>query len=201
MDEFFLVCNKMLTFIDRKLLCVIKQVHNHFMGGLDITMIGDLYQVSSIQESWIFKSKTSSLNILGTNLWHENIKCYELKQVMRQNDINFINILNRFRTTTQTFENINFINKNCFKTQPMDNTLPYLFYTNEKTTTHNNNVSCTTVGQTFKFLVQDIHSNTCPYFKSSTIPSQTNSLHHELLLKKNMLVELCAGNYKTLDGL
>jgi hypothetical protein len=44
-NEFFLVCNKMLTFIDRKLLCVIKQVHNQFMGGLDITMIGNLYKL------------------------------------------------------------------------------------------------------------------------------------------------------------
>jgi len=49
---------------------------------------------------------------------------------MRQNDINFINILNRFLTTPQTFEDINFVNKFCFKAPPMDNTLPYLFYTN-----------------------------------------------------------------------
>ncbi len=41
---------------------------------------------------------------------------------MKQNDINFINILNRFWTTSQTFENINFINKICFKTPHMDNT-------------------------------------------------------------------------------
>jgi hypothetical protein len=162
----------MLTFIDHKLLCVVKQVLNQFMGGLDITMIGDLYQASPVQDSWICKSKNNSLNILGTNLWHENIKCYELKQVMRQNDINFINILNRFRTTSQTFENINFINIYIFKAPPMDNTLPYLFYTNAKTTTHNNNVFCTIVGQTFKFLIQHIHSNTCrSHFKSSTIPS------------------------------
>jgi hypothetical protein len=32
------------------------------------------------------------------------------------------------------------------------------------------------------------------------IPSQIVGLHFELLLKKNMLVELCAGNYVTLDG-
>jgi hypothetical protein len=102
---------------------------------------------------------------------------------MKQNDINFINILNRFRTTSQTFENINFINKICFKSPPMNNILPYLYYTNAKTITHNNNVFCTTLGQTFKFLIQDIHSSICPsHFKSSTISSQTNDLHHEVLL-------------------
>ncbi len=77
----------MLTFIHCR-LHVIKQVHNQVMGGLDTIMIGDLYQAPLVQDSWIFKSKTK--------LWHENVKCYKLKQVMKQNDINFINILNRF---------------------------------------------------------------------------------------------------------
>jgi hypothetical protein len=33
------------------------------------------------------------------------------------------------------------------------------------------------------------------------LPFHTSGLHHELLLKKNMLVELCASNYATSDGL
>jgi hypothetical protein len=45
----------------------------------------------------------------------------------------------------------------------MNNTLLYLFYTNHTITTHNNNVFHTKLGQTFKFLTQDIHSNTCPF--------------------------------------
>jgi hypothetical protein len=68
----------MLTFIDHR-LCVIKQVHNQFMGGFDVIMTRDLYQVLLLQDSWIFKFKTNSLNIFKTNLWHENMKCYELK--------------------------------------------------------------------------------------------------------------------------
>jgi hypothetical protein len=54
---------------------------------------------------------------------------------MKQNDINFISIVNRFQTTSRIFENINFKNRICFKTPPMNNTLPYLFYTNDKITT------------------------------------------------------------------
>jgi hypothetical protein len=38
------------------------------MGGLDVIMIGNLYQAPLVQNSWIFKCKTHSLNILGTNL-------------------------------------------------------------------------------------------------------------------------------------
>ncbi len=99
---------------------------------------------------------------------------------MIQNNINFINILNRFQTTSQTFEDINFINKICLEAPPMDNILPYLFNTNIKIATHNKNVFHTIGGQTFELLTQDIHYDICPHFKSSTIPSQTNNLHHEL---------------------
>jgi hypothetical protein len=31
-------------------------------------------------------------------------------------------------------------------------------------------------------------------------PSQTTNLHYEILVKKKMLMELCAGNYETSDG-
>ncbi len=41
-DEISLVGNKMLPFIYRK-LHIIKQVHNEFMGGLNLIMIGDFY--------------------------------------------------------------------------------------------------------------------------------------------------------------
>jgi hypothetical protein len=42
-DEIFLVGNRMLSFINRRLY-VIKEVHNTFMGGLDVIMTGDFYQ-------------------------------------------------------------------------------------------------------------------------------------------------------------
>ncbi len=77
----FLVNNRMLSFIDRR-LHVIKQVHKEFIGGLDVIVTSDFYQATPIQDLWIFKLKTDEFNILGTNFWHENIKCCELKQVM-----------------------------------------------------------------------------------------------------------------------
>ncbi len=61
------------------------------MGGLDIRMIGDFYQVLLVQDSWIFSSKNIGFNILTTNFWHENVKCYELHTIMRQNDDHLIN--------------------------------------------------------------------------------------------------------------
>jgi hypothetical protein len=59
-----------------------------------------------------------------------------------------------------------------------------------------------TSNQTFKFLTQDILSDTCPtHFKLSQLPNETCGLHIELLLKKNILVKFRASNYSSLDGL
>ncbi len=55
---------------------------------------------------------------------HENLKCYELKKIMQQNDLEFINILNRLQLTSQAYEDINFINKICCKWPPIDNIIP-----------------------------------------------------------------------------
>jgi hypothetical protein len=44
----------------------------------------------------------NNIDSLTPNFWMENTKCYELKQVMYQSDEQFINILNRFRISTQS---------------------------------------------------------------------------------------------------
>jgi hypothetical protein len=80
----------------------------------------------------------------------------------------------------------------------MDNTLPYLFYTNVKTTMHNKNVFQNTLCETFTFLPHDGHTETCPsHFKLSNLPFQTTGLHYKILVKKIMLMELCVRNYET----
>jgi hypothetical protein len=60
------------------------------MGGLDLIMIGDFYEAPMVQDSWIYSSKYIGFNILATNFWHENVKCYELHKIMRQNDVHLL---------------------------------------------------------------------------------------------------------------
>ncbi len=94
------------------------------------------------------------------------------------------------------------MNNNCLRTQSMDNTLLYLFYTNVKITMHSKNVFQNTLCETFAFLACDVHTETCPFhFKLSNLPSQTTGLHYEILVKKKLLMELCARNYETSNGL
>jgi hypothetical protein len=52
------------------------------------------------------------------------------------------------------------------------------------------------------FFAKDIHPETCPFhFKLLMLPFHTSGLHHELFFQKYMLVELCVGNYATLNRL
>ncbi len=67
---------------------------------------------------------------------------------------------------------------------------------------HNKNVFINTLGPTFIFKVMDINYQSCPpSYKLSNDPSKIASLHFTNNIKKNMLVELCVGNYATSDGL
>jgi hypothetical protein len=71
----------MFSFIDCR-LCIIKQVHNEFLGGLDVIMINHFYQAPPIQDSWILKPITNIFNIIVLNYWLEYVQCYELQGVM-----------------------------------------------------------------------------------------------------------------------
>ncbi len=82
--------------------------------------------------------------------------------------------MNRFRTASQTIEDIKCMNNNCLRTPSMDNTLPYLSYTHVNT-----------FGETFTFFACDVHTKTWPFeFKLSNLPSQMASLHYEFFVKK-----------------
>jgi hypothetical protein len=68
---------------------------------------------------------------------------------MHQNDLQIINILNKFQITSHIFEDISFINQICLRTSPIDNNLPHLFYTDAKTIEHNKIILQNTLHQTF----------------------------------------------------
>jgi hypothetical protein len=105
-----------------------------------------------------------------------------------------------FQTTSYIIKNISFMNKVCLKTPLSNNTLPCLFSTNAKNIFHNQFFIIIT-SITFKFLAQDIHSDTCSFhFELFSTSNEIGGLHYELLLKNKMLMELCGGNYVTLDG-
>jgi hypothetical protein len=44
------------------------------------------YQVQHVHEAGFFKINMNNIDSLTPNFWMENIKCYELEQIMRQSD-------------------------------------------------------------------------------------------------------------------
>ncbi len=75
-------------------LSIIKQIHNEFMGGLDVIMTNDFYQAPFVRNSWIFKPITNTFNTIALNYyWLKYVQCYELQEVMQQDDINFSNYI------------------------------------------------------------------------------------------------------------
>jgi hypothetical protein len=79
---------------------------------------------------------------------------------MCQNDLQFIGILNRFRTTMQTEYDIAYINRLCYGSLPTDTTFLHLFYTNIETNEHNKYAFDNTLDKTYKFVAKDIPSKT-----------------------------------------
>ncbi len=67
---------------------------------------------------------------------------------------------------------------------------------------HNENVFTNTLNPTFILKAMDINHQSCtPSYKLSNDPSKTTHLYSTIHIKKDMLVELCASNYATSDGL
>jgi hypothetical protein len=94
------------------------------------------------------------------------------------------------------------INNQCFCTSPNDPKFPYLFYTNEVKQKHNASAFLQSEGDVFILCAQDRHHDTCPQsFQLQNDANFITRLHSEDQIKKNMLVEICAKNYATHDGL
>ncbi len=121
---------------------------------------------------------------------------------MWQFDMVFIQTLNKFRTWTKNTKDIEFINLICNLQLSNDFTIMYLFSTNKLVQKHNENVFINTLGPTFILKAMDINHQWCPpSYKLSNDSSIITSLHSTINIKIYMLIELCAGNYATSDGL
>jgi hypothetical protein len=92
LDEIFLIGKRILKFIDLQLRSI-KRVQTKFLKKIYVIITCDFYQVQLVYDARVFKINTNNIDNLAPKFWMENIKHYELKQVM-QSDEQFINILN-----------------------------------------------------------------------------------------------------------
>ena len=196
-DEASLIGATFLYEIDKRLR-KIKHTPTFYFGGIDIIFCGDLYQAQPIKDSFIFEEPTINNHKTSYSFWQDEVKCYQLHITMRQKNIDFIRILNKMRLNKQSDEDIEYINAHCYRAAPIDPLFPYLFYRNKDVNEHNDRMLSIVNGQLVILEAIDEVEN---YQDTLSYYEKTIALPIKILVKQNMLVELCAGNYNIEDGL
>ena len=103
-DEVSMVSYQILKLIHSR-LCEI-YANDEIFGGLNVIAVGDFYQLSPVNGSFIFSDQRYS-GRLASHLWRDFFTMVELKVNMRQqNDTSFSLMLNRIRKGEQTHEDV-----------------------------------------------------------------------------------------------
>lgn len=114
-DEVSMVRPDMIDFIDRVLRGVTGKRGLPF-GGVQLLLVGDIFQLEPVvnPDTRLILSKYYSdfffFNALAYN--SVNLVSVELKKIYRQNDPNFIGVLDRVRKNQVTWDDLNLLNKN-----------------------------------------------------------------------------------------
>lgn len=110
-DEVSMVRCDLLDVIDR-LLRVFRKNENVPFGGVQVLLIGDTFQLPPIDKEWhILKPYYKSSFFFSSNVILENKPVYiELKKIYRQNEQEFIELLNRVRVNQVSQNELNLLN-------------------------------------------------------------------------------------------
>ena len=104
-DEISMVGNRLFNFISLRLQEI--KGNTKPFGGVHMIVVGDLFQLQPVTDSWIFQDLNNDYGPLATNLWKEYFTVYILDEIMRQReDRSFADLLNRLRECTHTEEDI-----------------------------------------------------------------------------------------------
>ena len=132
------------------------------------------------------------------DFWEENIKFYEFHITMHQTNEYFIFTLNRICTNTQTKEDFQYLNRNCLRSTPNEPTFPYLFYRNKDVAIHNNKMLSIVPGD--EIIINSI-DNLDENHRNVHFHFDTTTLHSQIAVKLNILIEIYARNYDSQDDL
>lgn len=112
-DEVSMIRCDLLDVIDR-LLRVFREKLSEPFGGVQVVLIGDIYQLPPIvqKEHWDFlKEYYDTQFFFSSMVLKQNKPVYiELKKIYRQHDITFINLLNNIRINNINQEDLNLLN-------------------------------------------------------------------------------------------
>ncbi len=128
-DEISMVHADMFTFID--LFYRIARKCNEPMGGVQIVVVGDFFQLPPVVKSNMESKDTASLFAFETESWADcRFKVHDLKKVVRQSDEKFVKILNDIRTGNANITTMKRLKSTMASEQDTDNSI-HLFCTNK----------------------------------------------------------------------
>jgi hypothetical protein len=81
-----MVRKRMFNYVDLRLQEIIGSLEP--FGSVSVIAFGDLFQLKPVMDQWIFSSGciNDDITSLGTNLWVDHFRMFELDQIMRQKD-------------------------------------------------------------------------------------------------------------------
>jgi len=113
-DEVSMVRADLLDAIDYTMRSI--RINDSPFGGVKVLMVGDPYQLSPVykfEEKKVLSKHYKDLNFFDAKVFQGDIKCIELKKVYRQNDQEFLDILNNIRLNRDVFKSVTKLNKTC----------------------------------------------------------------------------------------
>lgn len=110
-DEISMLRCDLLDVIDR-LLRVFRKRENEAFGGIQVILIGDTFQLPPIDKEWhLLEPFYDSIFFFNSKVIQKNKPIYiELKKIYRQNEKEFIDLLNRIRVNQVSENELNLIN-------------------------------------------------------------------------------------------
>lgn len=122
-DEVSMVRADFIDVIDKLLRAFSGKNRNLPFGGVQVILIGDTFQLPPIEgDEWnILRQFYNSPFFFSSQVFQDNPPIYiELNKIYRQNEIEFINLLNRVRVNKPSSEDFNLLSQ---KIKPITNSL------------------------------------------------------------------------------
>ena len=132
-DEISMVSNYTLRYIHLRLQEI--KGNELLFGGVNLVTVGDFFQLKPVMGQFIFEDYSSDYGPLANNLWKDNIRIFELIEIMRQKDDKlFAELLNRLRVGQHTKKDIHYLKATKQSNQQLasDTSIPHFFPTKEQ---------------------------------------------------------------------
>ena len=211
-DEISMVGARMLLYIDWRLRQL--KGNDEPFGNVNVLAVGDLYQLKPVMDSWVFEMPQIAYSNILQSPWGR-FRMHELTQVMRQDNIVFIQRLNRLRVGAHTQEDLDWFNGRCLQNLSDEErahftrNTPHMFYGNKAVAAHNRTFIAEEPGMLHTLIAIDtlvqgtsdkgVEARMLELAKA-TKTNRAGALPYETELKVNAPVELTV-NVDVPDGL